>query len=98
MDYNPVFDSVFVAAAAPAITLAAAKVANEASCTTCNSAQDNPSETVKITWTISSFGLAAGKHIYVPYNIVLNFGATPLMADGTTYYDNWSFATKCTNK
>jgi len=98
MDYNPVFDSVFVAAAAPTITLAAAKVADADSCTTCNSKMDNPSETVAITWTISSFGLAAGKHIYVPYNIVLAFGATPKMADATTYYDNWSFATKCTNK
>jgi hypothetical protein len=38
MDYNPVFDSVFVSAASVAVTLATAKVADATSCTTCNSA------------------------------------------------------------
>jgi len=46
---------------------------------------------------MSSFGLTNGVYINVPYNIVLSFAATPLMADATTYYDNWSFATTCTN-
>jgi len=37
IDYNPVFDSVFVSAAASTVTLAAARVADASGCTSCNS-------------------------------------------------------------
>jgi len=97
MDSNPVFDSVFVSNAASTFTLDGALVADVESCTTCNSANNNPSDTVAMIWTLSSFSLTDGDFIYVPYNIVLTFAAPDLMFDATTYYDSWTWATTCTN-
>lgn len=97
MDSNPVFDSIFVSAAAVSISLDGALVADAASCTSCNSANNNPGNTAAMLWTLSSFGLTDGDHIYVPYNIVLTFGAPELMQDATTYYDSWVWGIVCTN-
>lgn len=100
-DVNRVFDSVNTAAAAPAMTLAQAKIT-----ATGATAKEFPGETAEIEWTFTMTAWAATKVIKAPYNIVMTLGAGGSRAQASTgaawvkypvTYDDWTWVTTCTN-
>jgi hypothetical protein len=67
MDVNRVFDSINTAAAAPAITLAAAKIT-----ATGATAKEFPGETATMEWTVTAAAWAATTVVKAPWNLVLS--------------------------
>jgi hypothetical protein len=102
-DHNRVFDSINTAAAAPAITLAAAKVTP-----TDATEKKYPGETAEVEWTVTMAAWAATVVVKQPWNLVLSMAtnAARNRVQSTTAalselnpvtYDDWTWVYTCTN-
>lgn len=102
-DTNHVFDSINTAAAAPAITLAAAKVTP-----TDATEKKYPGETAEVEWTVTMAAWANTVVVKQPWNLVLSMATNNARnrVQSTTAalwemypvtYDDWTWVTTCTN-
>lgn len=103
MDVNNVFDTMAVAAAPTAITLAAAKVTP-----TGETAKEFPGETANMEFTVTMTDWAATVVVKQPWNLVLKMGNQAAnnrvqVATNTAWvkypitYSDWTWGTTCTN-
>jgi hypothetical protein len=103
MDTNNVFDSINTGAAAPAITLAAAKIT-----ATGATAKEFPGETAEMEWTVTMAAWANTVVVKQPWNLnlVMDTNAARNRAQVSTSntwikypvtYDDWTWVPTCTN-
>lgn len=96
-DHNRVFDSINTLAAAPAITLAVAKI-TPADATELK----YPGESPNMEWTVTMAAWAATEVVKAPWNLVLRMDTNSARNRASTTanpvtYDDWTWVTTCTN-